>query len=65
MGAVCLQAAILGLFLPETKGAPTLETMDDMKKDQGIALLENSNGGEDVTNENNSKVKAINGKCPF
>ena len=56
MGAVCLQAAILGLFLPETKGAPTLETMDDMKKDQGIALLENSNGGEDVTNKNNSKV---------
>ena len=38
MGAICIQAAILGLFLPETKGQPTLETMDDMNKDQEIAL---------------------------
>ena len=35
MGAICLQAAVLGLFLPETKGSPTLETMDDMNKDEG------------------------------
>ncbi|XP_028401286.1 solute carrier family 22 member 15-like [Dendronephthya gigantea] len=30
-GAICIQAAILGLFLPETKGAATKETMDDMR----------------------------------
>ena len=56
MGAICLQAAILGIFLPETKGKPTLETMDDMKKDQGIALLENSNGREADPNKNDLKV---------
>lgn len=39
-GAICIQAAILGLFLPETKGAPTLETMDDMKTESGIALYD-------------------------
>ena len=38
MGAFCLQGAVLGLFLPETKGTPTLETMDDMKKENGMAL---------------------------
>ena len=38
MGAVCLQGAVLALFLPETKGRPTLETMDDMKKEREIAL---------------------------
>jgi hypothetical protein len=37
-GVICLQAAVLGLFLPETKGAPTLETMDDMKTRNGMAL---------------------------
>ena len=38
MGALCLQAAVFGCFLPETKSKPTLETMDDMNKNQGIAL---------------------------
>ena len=38
MGAICLQGAVLGLFLPETKGRPTLETMDDMKEERGMAL---------------------------
>ncbi|CAB3981466.1 organic cation transporter -like [Paramuricea clavata] len=47
MGAICLQAAVLGLFLPETKGTPTLETMDDMKKDKGVALLVNGDGKAD------------------
>jgi hypothetical protein len=51
MGAICLQAAVLGLFLPETKGTPTLETMDDMNKDKGVALLVNSDGQVD-RNEN-------------
>ncbi|XP_028401283.1 organic cation transporter protein-like [Dendronephthya gigantea] len=31
MGIICLQAALLGLFLPETKGTPTKETMNDME----------------------------------
>jgi hypothetical protein len=41
MGAIAFQAAVLGLFLPETRGKATLETMDDIKgpKDQGVALL--------------------------
>ena len=53
MGAICLQAAILGLFLPETKGEPTLETMDDMNKDEGIALRLTGNGkAEDNESEN-------------
>jgi hypothetical protein len=30
MGIICLEAAIMGLFLPETKGRPTLETLEDM-----------------------------------
>ena len=34
MGAIALQAAVLGLFLPETKGAATMETMDDMKTEK-------------------------------
>ncbi|CAB4021017.1 Hypothetical predicted protein, partial [Paramuricea clavata] len=34
MGAIALQAAVLGLFLPETKGAATMETMDDMKTEE-------------------------------
>ncbi|CAB3985711.1 organic cation transporter -like [Paramuricea clavata] len=51
MGAICLQAAVLGLFLPETKGTPTLETMDDMNKDEegpGVVLLKS----KDDMNEN-------------
>jgi hypothetical protein len=34
MGAIALQAAVLGLFLPETKGAATMETMDDTKTEK-------------------------------
>ena len=30
MGIICLEAAIMGMFLPETKGRPTLETLEDM-----------------------------------
>ena len=51
MGAMCLQAAILGLFLPETKGKPTLETMNDMDKNEEIALTGgngNRKANEDV-----------------
>ena len=46
MGAIALQAAVLGLFLPETKGVATMETMDDMEteKEQGVALLVNGDG---------------------
>ena len=47
MGAFCLQAAVFGCFLPETKGKPTLETMDDMNENQGIALLVSSEGKAD------------------
>ncbi len=31
MGVIALQAAVFGLFLPDTKGTATLGTMDDMK----------------------------------
>ena len=41
MGALCLQAAVFGCFLPETKSKPTLETIDDTNKNQGVALLVN------------------------
>ena len=51
MGAICLQAAILGLFLPETKGLATLETMEDMNNDQRDILLVNGDGKNDG-NEN-------------
>ena len=54
MGAICIQAAVLALFLPETKGVPTLETMDDMNKKEGIALLVNGNDKAD-TNENEAE----------
>ena len=56
MGAICLQAAILALFLPETKGAPTLETMDDMNKNPADALLVNGNGREADINKQDSRV---------
>ena len=55
MGAICIQAAVLALFLPETKGTPTLETMDDMHKGQGDALLVNSDGKTDK-NENEAEL---------
>lgn len=32
MGIVCFQAAVIAMFLPETNGRPTLETLDDMMK---------------------------------
>ena len=54
MGAICFQAALLGFFLPETKGTPTLETLDDMKKDQRAALLVN---GEEKANKNESEIE--------
>ena len=56
MGAICLQAAILACFLPETKGAATLETMDDMKikKEQGSALVV-VNAGAGTTAESEKK----------
>ncbi|CAB3985958.1 Hypothetical predicted protein [Paramuricea clavata] len=57
MGAICLQAAVLGLFLPETKGTPTLETMDDMNKNQRVALLVNSNDKAEANeNENDTEL---------
>jgi hypothetical protein len=50
MGALCLQAAVLGLFLPETKGKPTMETMDDMKKRQ-------ENNGESKPGQNENEIE--------
>ena len=35
MGAICFESAIMGMFLPETKGRPTLETLEDMMNDNG------------------------------
>ena len=35
MGVICLESAIMGMFLPETKGRPTLETLEDMMNDNG------------------------------
>lgn len=40
-GVICLQAAIFGSFLPETKGKATMETMGDLKAketEKGITL---------------------------
>ena len=48
MGAMCLQAAILGSFLPETKGKPTLETMNDMDKMKKSHGNGNRKANEDV-----------------
>ena len=56
MGAICLQAAILGLFLPETKGTQTLETMDDMNRDRGAALLVTNGYDKADTNENKAEL---------
>ena len=52
MGIICLQAAITALFLTETKGKPTLETLDDMLQDstkqvQSIALIERTDCVQD------------------
>ncbi|XP_046846902.1 solute carrier family 22 member 15-like [Xenia sp. Carnegie-2017] len=52
MGIICLQAAITALFLTETKGKPTLETLDDMlqestKEVQSIALIERTDCVQD------------------
>jgi hypothetical protein len=54
MGALCLQAAVLGLFLPETKGKPTMETMDDMKKRQESASFIN---GESKPSLNENEIE--------
>jgi hypothetical protein len=56
MGAICIQAAVLGFFLPETKGKPTLESMDDMKKDQSVALLVN---GEEKADRNENEEAPV------
>jgi hypothetical protein len=55
MGVICLQAAIVAMFLPETKGRPTLETLEDM-------INENS-GAKVVMSEviANSNVEKDNG----
>ena len=34
MGVICLEAAVMAMFLPETKGKPTLETLEDMINDE-------------------------------
>ncbi|XP_028401282.1 solute carrier family 22 member 16-like [Dendronephthya gigantea] len=52
MGIICLQAALLGLFLPETKGTPTKETMNDMETRVGLFLVGNGNTVENQVNEN-------------
>ena len=56
MGAISLQAAVLGLFLPETKGTRTLETMGDMKKNhnESDALLVNDEVHDNLINENDA-----------
>ena len=47
----------LEYFSPKPRvNQPWRPCMDDMKKDQGIALLENSNGREADTNKNDLKV---------
>ena len=55
MGVICLQAAILGLILPETKGLATLETMEDMNKDQRGIILVKCDGKKDG-NENENEL---------
>ncbi|XP_028401281.1 solute carrier family 22 member 16-like isoform X2 [Dendronephthya gigantea] len=54
MGIICFQAAVLGIFLPETKGKPTLETMDDMEEKREVALLLNDkdDAGEILKKQN-------------
>ena len=54
MGALCLQAAVFGCFLPETKSKPTLETMNDINTNPDVALLVN---GEDEAGENESDTE--------
>ena len=54
MGALCLQAAVLGLFLPETKGKPTLETMDDMDKRKRSAFVVNVESKADQNEKENA-----------
>lgn len=39
MGIVCLEAAIIAMFLPETNGRPTLETLEDMMNDGGPVVM--------------------------
>lgn len=53
MGFMCLQSAILSLFLPETNGQPTMETMADVDQKNDILLL--SSLQEDDAVANNSK----------
>ena len=48
MGGISLQAAMLAVLLPETKGTPTLETMADMKNDENDPLLVKSGENDDI-----------------
>lgn len=54
MGVLCLQAAVLGMFLPETKGKPTLETMSDLNgiKSNGFDQSNTNGEGEIELKEN-------------
>ena len=56
MGIICLEAAIMSMFLPETKGRPTLETLEDMINDKTGAKVVMS---EVIANNNVEKDKGI------
>ena len=61
MGILCLEAAITAMFLPETNGRPTLETLEDMINDKSGGpvvmselVIENGN----VTKKDNAHARA-------
>jgi hypothetical protein len=56
MGVICLQAAIVAMFLPETKGRPTLETLEDMINDNSDAKVVMS---EVIANSNVEKDNGV------
>ena len=56
MGVICLQAAIVAMFLPETKGRPTLETLEDMINDNSGAKVVMS---EVIANSNVEKDNGV------
>lgn len=60
MGLICVQAAILALFLPETNGQSTLETLDDMMNDQrNINAMTHLEAGQVIKNENASENASV------
>ncbi|CAB3999815.1 Hypothetical predicted protein [Paramuricea clavata] len=65
MGVICLQAAIVAMFLPETKGRPTLETLEDMINDNSGAkvvmseVIANSNVEKDNGVDTHMSTKVI------